>query len=109
MDKSSHWHTVGQGFAGAILTAALTLCGLIWQQGRQEARADHTRILDEAQTTAQETSQLLYEGYDELAKLVVASQDLHSARRGHNLARMNRLRLFGHAFAAQAASFISLS
>ncbi len=75
MDQSSHWHITGQGFAGAILTAGLTLLGVIWQQDQQAARENHLRFLDAAQTTAQETSRLLNDGHNELAKLVDASGD----------------------------------
>jgi len=75
MDQSSHWHITGQGFAGAILTAGLTLWGVMWQQDQQAARENHLRFLDGALTTAQETSRLLNDGHNELAKLVDASGD----------------------------------
>lgn len=70
MDQSSHWQ-----FAGAILTAGLTLWGVMWQQDQQAARENHLRFLDGALTTAQETSRLLNDGHNELAKLVDASGD----------------------------------
>lgn len=75
MDQSSHWHITGQGFAGAILTAGLTLLGVMWQQDQQASRENHLRFLDGALTTAQETSRLLNDGHNELAKLVDASGD----------------------------------
>jgi len=75
MDQSSHWHITGQGFAGAVLTAGLTLFGVLWQQNMQAERENHLRFLEGALTTAQETSRLLNDGHNELAKLVDASGD----------------------------------
>lgn len=54
----------------SLLTAAITLAGTSCQQARQEKRADDVRFLDNAQATAQETSRLLDDGYNALAKLV---------------------------------------
>lgn len=53
----------------SLLTAAITLAGTTYQQARQEERADNVRFLDGAQATAQETSRLLDDGYNALAKL----------------------------------------
>jgi hypothetical protein len=48
----------------------MTLAGATYQQARQEERADNVRFLDGAQATAQETSRLLDDGYNALAKLL---------------------------------------
>ena len=60
--------------AASLLTAALTLAGTAWMTNSQNARSDNERFIDGAQETAQETSQLLYAGYNELEKLVQASE-----------------------------------
>ncbi|KIR18126.1 hypothetical protein PFLU4_15150 [Pseudomonas fluorescens] len=66
MADSSWWHTL----AASGLTAALTLAGTSLQQAHQDERADKAKFLDGAQATAQETSRLLDEGYNALAKLI---------------------------------------
>jgi len=76
MDQhTSHWHIIGQGLIGSTLVAGITLLGVVWQQGRQEAHAEQVRFRDEAQATAQETSSLLNDGYNQLSKLIDASGD----------------------------------
>jgi hypothetical protein len=75
MQQSTHWHTIGQGLIGSVLIAGLTLWGVVWQQQQQENHAEQVRFRDEAQVTAQETSRLLNDGYNELSKLVDASND----------------------------------
>jgi hypothetical protein len=59
-----------QTVAASLLTAALTLAGTSCQQAHQDERADSTKFLDGAQATAQETSRLLDDGYNALAKLL---------------------------------------
>ncbi|MDB5995090.1 MAG: hypothetical protein JWP42_2226 [Pseudomonas sp.] len=59
-----------QTVAASLLTAALTLAGTSCQQAHQDERADKAKFLDGAQVTAQETSVLLNEGYNSLAKLL---------------------------------------
>lgn len=66
MADSSWWHTL----AASGLTAALTLAGTSLQQAHQDERADKAKFLDGAQATAQETSRLLYDGYNALDKLL---------------------------------------
>lgn len=65
----SMWSTL----AASLLTAAITLAGTSCQQARQDERADRAKFLDGAQATAQETSRLLYDGYNALDKLVKES------------------------------------
>ncbi|WP_460929288.1 hypothetical protein [Pseudomonas sp. MC6] len=59
-----------QTLSVSLLTAAITLAGTSYLQARQEKRADDVRFLDNAQATAQETSRILDNGYNALAKLV---------------------------------------
>ncbi|AHL36910.1 hypothetical protein CD58_18310 [Pseudomonas brassicacearum] len=59
-----------QTLAASLLTAAITLAGTSCQQARQDERADRAKFLDGAQATAQETSRLLYDGYNALDKLL---------------------------------------
>lgn len=59
-----------QTLSVSLLTAAITLTGTSCQQAHQDERADKARFLDGAQATAQETSRLLDNGYNALAKLV---------------------------------------
>lgn len=66
MADSSWWQTA----AASLLTAAFTLVGTNFQQAHQDERADRAKFLDGAQATAQETSRLLYEGYNALDKLL---------------------------------------
>lgn len=66
MADSSWWQT----FAASLLSAAFTLAGTSYQQAHQDERADRAKFLDGAQTTAQETSRLLYDGYNALDKLL---------------------------------------
>ena len=66
MADSSWMQTV----AASLLTAALTLAGTSCQQAHQDERADSAKFLDGAQATAQETSRLLDDGYNALAKLL---------------------------------------
>ncbi|MBD9463910.1 hypothetical protein [Pseudomonas sp. Pdm06] len=66
MADSSWWQTA----AASLLTAAFTLAGTNYQQAHQDERADRSRFLDGAQLTAQETSHLLDDGYNALAKLL---------------------------------------
>ncbi|BCQ58194.1 hypothetical protein [Burkholderia gladioli] len=73
MNNASYWKDIVGPIAASIVTASLALWGIAWQQSRQEAQAEHVRFIDGAQATAQETSRLLNEGYNELAKLVDAS------------------------------------
>ncbi|QAX85380.1 hypothetical protein C2E19_16630 [Pseudomonas sp. DTU12.3] len=54
----------------SLLTAAITLGGTTYQQAHQDQRADKVSFLDGAQTTAQETSRLMDNGYNALAKLL---------------------------------------
>ncbi|MGG7671800.1 hypothetical protein [Pseudomonas sp. WC2] len=54
----------------AIITAIVTFAGTAYLQGHQDDRADKARFLDGAQTTAQETSRLLDNGYIALGKLL---------------------------------------
>jgi len=71
MDKSTLLQTV----LTSMLTAVLTLlCGQ-WQMSSQNDRTDRLHFIDGAQTTAQETSQLLNDEYNELVKLVDATGD----------------------------------
>lgn len=62
--------TWSQTLAVSLLTAAITLAGTSCQQARQDERADRAKFLDGAQVTAQETSRLLYDGYNALDKLL---------------------------------------
>lgn len=62
--------TWSQTVAASLLTAALTLAGTSCQQAHQDNRADSLKFLDGAQATAQETSRLLDDGYNALAKLL---------------------------------------
>lgn len=66
MADSSWMQTV----AASLLTAALTLAGTSCQQAHQDERADSAKFLDGAQATAQDTSRLLDDGYNALAKLL---------------------------------------
>ncbi|TWC18638.1 hypothetical protein FBY06_11494 [Pseudomonas sp. SJZ085] len=66
MADSSWWQTLG----ASLLTAAFTLAGTNLQQAHQDERADKSKFLDGAQATAQETSRLLYDGYNALDKLL---------------------------------------
>lgn len=59
-----------QTLSVSLLTAAITLAGTSCQQAHQDERADKVRFLDGAQATAQETSRLLDNGYNALAKLL---------------------------------------
>ncbi|MCH4900581.1 hypothetical protein [Pseudomonas sp. B707] len=59
-----------QTLSVSLLTAAITLAGTSCQQAHQDERADKVRFLDGAQATAQETSGLVDNGYNALAKLV---------------------------------------
>jgi hypothetical protein len=70
-----HWSVTGQGFAGAVLGAVLTLWSMNLQQSRQEQHAEHVRFIDGAQTTAQETTVLLFEGFNSLKKLANSAND----------------------------------
>ncbi|KWA05635.1 hypothetical protein WL26_23885 [Burkholderia cepacia] len=74
-DDASYWQNVVGPVAAAIITSVLALGGLGWQLSRQEAHAEHERFIDGAQTTAQETSRLLNDGYNELDKMVNASHN----------------------------------
>jgi len=69
MDKSTLLQTV----LTSLLTAALTLLCSQWQMSSQNERTDRLHFIDGAQTTAQETSQLLNDEYNELARLVNAT------------------------------------
>lgn len=70
MNKPSFLETL----TAPLLAAAITLAGTAWMTNSQNARSDNERFIDGAQETAQETSQLLYAGYNELEKLVQISE-----------------------------------
>ncbi|MGX1175496.1 hypothetical protein [Pseudomonas sp. R151218B TE3479] len=61
---------LSQTAAASLFTAAITLMGTSCQQAHQDERADKAKFLDGAQATAQETSRLLYDGYNALDKLL---------------------------------------
>lgn len=54
----------------SLLTAGITLLGTYCLQVHQDERADRARLLDGAQTSAQDTKRLLDNGYNALAKLL---------------------------------------
>lgn len=65
-----------KGFSGILvplIVAAVTLLAAAWQFNAANERADRARFIDSALATAQETSVLLNEGYNELDKLLNAT------------------------------------
>ncbi|KVN88692.1 hypothetical protein [Burkholderia ubonensis] len=74
-DDVSYWQNVVGPVAAALITSTLALGGISWQLSRQEAQAERVRFIDGAQATAQETSRLLNDGYNELTKMVNASHN----------------------------------
>lgn len=74
-NDASYWQNFVGPVAAALITSTLTLGGIGWQLSRQEAHAERVRFIDGAQATAQETSRLLNDGYNELAKMTIASHN----------------------------------
>lgn len=73
--NNNHWPVTGQGFAGAVLTAIFALWGVSFQLSHQDEQAERLRFIDGAQATAQETTSLLFEGFNSINNLVNSSDD----------------------------------